>query len=214
MARASTRNADRIVAGRLAAGGGPAAAARAARLGYQVQKWSGADLVFRPPGSVQVLWALGTQPVRRLIEDLQTRVTDEVLATAETDLLWVRVGADSTVQRARAGVIAARFRHYENRDGIPLLHDHVVLSVKVRRQDDRWGTLHTRPFLEYAVAPSELYNQRLLEEICRALDLATAPRYPTAGQRPVTELAGIPEQLIDWAATRNRARPSIWRRLR
>ncbi|WP_406323507.1 relaxase domain-containing protein [Streptomyces sp. NBC_01637] len=63
-------------------------------------------------------------PVRRLIEVLQTRVTGEVLATAETDLLWVRVGGDSTVQRARAGVIAARFRHYENCDGQPLLHDH------------------------------------------------------------------------------------------
>ncbi|MFE7394060.1 MobF family relaxase [Streptomyces sp. NPDC057582] len=172
---------------------GSGAAARAARLGYRVQKGSGADLVFRPPGSVQVLWALGTPPVRRLIEDLQTRVTGEVLATVETELLWVRVGADSTVQCARAGVIAARFRHYENRDGQPLLHDHVVLSVKVRRQDDRWGTLHTGPFLEYAVALSELYNQRLLEEICRALDLATVPRYPTAGQRPVMELAGIPE---------------------
>ncbi|MGW5276905.1 MobF family relaxase [Streptomyces sp. NPDC004044] len=133
-------DADRIVADRLAAGESPAAAARAARLGYRVQKWSGNDLVFRPPGSVQALWALGSPPVRQLIEDLQTRVTGEVLATAETDLLWVRVGGDSTVQRARAGVIAARFRHYENRDGTPLLHDHVVLSVKVRRLDDEWGT--------------------------------------------------------------------------
>ncbi|WUW26959.1 relaxase domain-containing protein (plasmid) [Streptomyces sp. NBC_01463] len=32
--------------------------------------------------------------------------------------------------------MAARFRHYENRDGQPLLHDHVVLSGKVRRLDD------------------------------------------------------------------------------
>lgn len=60
----------------------------------------------------------------------------------------------------------------------------MVLSVKVRCQDDRRGTLHTHPSLECAVALSELYNQRLLEEICRALDLATVPRYPTAGQRP------------------------------
>ncbi|MET7550897.1 relaxase domain-containing protein [Streptomyces sp. NPDC005078] len=147
----------------------------------------------------------GTPPVRQLVEDIHTRIIGEVLAEAETEHLWVRVGADSTVQRARAGVIAARFRHYENRDGMPLLHDHVVLSVKVRRQDDRWGTLHTRSFLEYAVALSELYNQRLMEEICRALDLATVPRYPTTGQRPVMELAGPPEQLIDWAATRNTA---------
>ncbi|MGW6100805.1 MobF family relaxase, partial [Streptomyces sp. NPDC055157] len=185
-------DADRIVAGRLAAGDSPAAAARAARLGYRIEKWSGNDLVFRPPGSVQALWALGTPSVRQLVEDIHTRIIGEVLAEAETEHLWVRVGGDSTVQRARAGVIAARFRHYENRDGMPLLHDHVVLSVKVRRQDDRWGTLHTRSFLEYAVALSELYNQRLLEEICRALDLATVPRYPTAGERPVMELAGIP----------------------
>ncbi|MET8421041.1 MobF family relaxase [Streptomyces sp. NPDC005134] len=198
-------DADRIVAGRLAAGDSPAAAARAVRLGYRVQKWSGNDLVFRPPGSVQALWALGSPPVRRLVEDIHTRIIGEVLAEAETEHLWVRVGADSLVQRAHPGVIAARFRHYENRDGMPLLHDHVVLSVKVRRQDDRWGTLHTRSFLEYAVALSELYNQRLMEEICRALGLATVPRYPTAGQRPVMELAGIPEKRIDWAATRNKA---------
>ncbi|WP_326813413.1 relaxase domain-containing protein [Streptomyces scopuliridis] len=65
--------------------------------------------------------------------------------------------------------------------------------------------MHTRSFLEYAVALSELYSQRLLEELCTALDLATVPRYPTAGQRPVMELAGVPERLIDWAATRNHA---------
>ncbi|MEU1651121.1 relaxase domain-containing protein [Streptomyces pristinaespiralis] len=75
-------------------------------------------------------------------------------------------------------MIAARFRHFEDRDGGPLLHDHVLLSVKVRRLDGRWGTLHTRPFLEYAVALSELYNQRLMEEICEQFDLATGARYP------------------------------------
>ncbi|MFE4653569.1 hypothetical protein [Streptomyces sp. NPDC056707] len=51
-----------------------------------MQKWFGIDLVFRPPGSVQVLWVLGTPPVRQLIEDRQIRVTGEVLGTAETEL--------------------------------------------------------------------------------------------------------------------------------
>lgn len=37
-------------------------------------------------------------------------------------------------------MIAARFRHYESRDGQSLLHDHLVLSVKVRRTDGQWGT--------------------------------------------------------------------------
>ncbi|MFE7242972.1 hypothetical protein [Streptomyces sp. NPDC057580] len=62
----------------------------------------------------------------------------------------------------------------------------------------------TRTLLEYTVALSELYNQRVLEEICTDLNLATTPCYPTVG-RPVMELAGIPEDLIDWAATRNEA---------
>ncbi|MEU0836764.1 hypothetical protein [Streptomyces sp. NPDC005969] len=58
--------------------------------------------------------------------------------------------------------------------------------------------------LEYTVALSELYNQRVLEEICADLNLATTPCYPTAGH-PVMEPAGTPEDLIDWAATRNEA---------
>ncbi|MGW9132326.1 relaxase domain-containing protein [Streptomyces sp. NPDC055681] len=32
-------------------------------------------------------------------------------------------------------------RDNESRDGQPLLHDHLVLSVKVRRTDGQWGTL-------------------------------------------------------------------------
>ncbi len=196
---------EQIIETRLAAGDTSAKAERATRLGYRIQKWSGADLVFRAPGSVQIFWALGTDAVREVIEAAHTRVIDEVVDQIETGLLIVRRGRDSNPERAEPGVIAARFRHYESRDGQPLLHDHLVLSVKVRRTDGQWGTLHTRTLLEYTVALSELYNQRVLEEICTDLNLATTPRYPTPGQRPVMELAGIPEDLIDWAATRNKA---------
>ncbi|MCX4825979.1 relaxase domain-containing protein [Streptomyces sp. NBC_01142] len=92
-------DAERIVTDRLAAGDSPAAADRAARLGYRIQKWSAIDLVFRPPGSVQVLWALGPDPVRRTVENLHTRVLGEAPATAETENLWVRIGRDSAPGR-------------------------------------------------------------------------------------------------------------------
>ncbi|MFF3061386.1 relaxase domain-containing protein [Streptomyces sp. NPDC057909] len=59
-------------------------------------------------------------------------------------------------------------RDNESHDGQPLLHDCLVLSVKVRRTDGQWGTLRTRTLLEYTVALSELYNQCVLEEICTA----------------------------------------------
>ena len=195
-------DAEQIVADHLATRGSRDAAQRATRLGYRIQRWSAIDLVFRAPGSVQVLWALAPDPVRRVIENAHARVLEEVLAEIESEHLWVRVGRDSIMQRAQEGLIAARFRHWENRDAMPLLHDHLVLSVKVVRTDGRWGTLHTRSLLEHVVTLSELYNQRLLEEICSELRLATVARYPTAGQRPVMKLAGIGEEVIDWAATR------------
>ncbi|WP_078620104.1 MULTISPECIES: MobF family relaxase [unclassified Streptomyces] len=184
----------------------PAKAERAARLGYRVQKFTAIDFVFRPPGSIQILWALADPHTRRVIETLHLQVLREVMTQeVEEKLLIVRVGKDSVRQLARPGVMAARFRHYTSRKGGPLLHDHVLMSVKVKRTDGGWGTLHTRTLLEHVVACSERYNQRILEEVCTRLGLATEPRFPTAGQRPVMEIAGIPEELINWAASRNQA---------
>ncbi|MFF3060378.1 relaxase domain-containing protein [Streptomyces sp. NPDC057909] len=56
---------EQIIEDRLAAGDTSAKAERVTRLGYRIQKWSGADLVFRAPGSVQILWALGADAVRQ-----------------------------------------------------------------------------------------------------------------------------------------------------
>ncbi|MEW2491874.1 relaxase domain-containing protein [Streptomyces sp. NPDC048411] len=87
---------EHIIEDRLAAGDIPAKAERATRLGYRIQKWSGIDFVFRPPGSVQTLWALSTGTVREVIEAAHTRVIDEVVDQIETGLLIVRRGRDST----------------------------------------------------------------------------------------------------------------------
>ncbi|MEU3049172.1 relaxase domain-containing protein [Streptomyces sp. NPDC006984] len=38
---------------------------------------------------------------------------------------------------------AARFRHYEARSGQPLLHDHLLLSVKGQRLDGKWGSIRS-----------------------------------------------------------------------
>lgn len=99
------------------------------------------DFVFRPPGSIQILWALADPHTRRVIELLHLQVLREVMTReVEEKLLIVRVGKDSVRQLARPGVMAARFRHYASRTGGPLLHDHVLMSVKVKRTDGGWGT--------------------------------------------------------------------------
>ncbi|MDG9688305.1 MobF family relaxase [Streptomyces sp. DH18] len=105
--------------------------------------------------------------------------------------------------RPPGGLVAARFRHYEARSGMPLLHDHVLLSVKAQRPDGTWGSIHTTILHENTVAASALYNELVAAEVCEELGLATEPRTVTEGRRPVMEIAGVPHELIRWTARRS-----------
>lgn len=102
------------------------------------------------------------------------------------------------------GLVAAAFRHYTSRAGTPLLHVHLLVSVKCRRPDGAWGSAHTPVFFENTVAWSALFNELAMAEVCQALGLATEPRTVTQGRRPVMELAGIPHELIHWMTVRGR----------
>lgn len=100
-------------------------------------------------------------------------------------------------ERPVGGLVVARFRHHDSRHRMPLLHDHLVVSVKVLRADGKWGHLDSRRLYAHVVAAGALYNQRVLEEVCARLGLAIEPRTPTPGLRPVMEIAGVPPELID-----------------
>ncbi|MFI8186527.1 MobF family relaxase [Actinacidiphila glaucinigra] len=162
------------------------------------------DLVFRPPGSVQVLWALGGEVTRRLIEAAVDRAIAPVLAEIERDVVvrWGKAGVHQA--RPASGLVAPAFRHYTSRAGTPLLHVHLLVSVKCRRPDGVWGSAHTAIFFENTVAWSALFNELVMTEVCQALGLATEPRTVTQGRRPLMELAGIPHGLIDWLSVRVR----------
>ncbi|WP_406483263.1 MobF family relaxase [Streptomyces platensis] len=195
-------HADRMEAERLAVGETPAAARRAGALGRQV-KVTGVDLVFRPQPTLNLLWALGDEETRKAIEDAHERAITTVLAWIEDTAAVIRFGAG--VHRARPAhrLVAARFRHYEARSGMPLLHDHLLLSVKAQRPDGTWGSVHTEILYENAVAASALYNEIVMAEACEALGLASEPRTVTAGRRPVMEVAGVPHELIGWTSRRS-----------
>ncbi|MEU4730777.1 relaxase domain-containing protein [Streptomyces sp. NPDC023588] len=86
---------------------------------------------------------------------------------------------------------------------MPLLHDHLLLSVKGQRLDGKWGSIHTLALHENTVAASALYNELVAAEVCEALGLATEPRTVTPGRRPVMEIAGAPHELIRWTSRRS-----------
>ncbi len=195
--------ADRIEASRLAKADSPKAAFRAGALGRRVTV-TGADFVFRPQPTIYLLWALGDDETRRVIEAAHEYAIERVLAWIEDEVAVIRYGKDGIHRdRPPGGLVAARFRHYEARSGMPLLHDHLILSVKGQRLDGKWGSTHTEALHENTVAASALYNELVAAEVCEALGLVTEPRTVTAGRRPVMEIAGVPHELIRWTARRS-----------
>ncbi|WP_221355408.1 MobF family relaxase [Streptomyces beigongshangae] len=196
-------DADRIEAGLLAQGASAKKAFKAGALGRRVTV-TGADLTFRPQPTIYLLWALGDEETRRVIEAAHERAIERVLEWIEDEVAVIRYGKDGIYRvRPPGGLVAARFRHYEARSGRPLLHDHLLLSVKGQRLDGKWGSIHTTALHENTVAASALYSELVAAEVCEALGLATEPRTVTPGRRPVMEIAGVPHELIRWTARRS-----------
>ncbi|MEU7190300.1 relaxase domain-containing protein [Streptomyces sp. NPDC045369] len=104
--------ADRIEADRLAKGESPKTAFRAGALGRRVTV-TGVDFVFRPQPTIYLLWALGDDETRRVIEAAHERAIERVLAWIEDEVAVVRYGKDGIHRdRPPGGLVAARFRHY------------------------------------------------------------------------------------------------------
>lgn len=66
---------------------------------------------------------------------------------------------------------------------MPLLHDHLLLSVKGQRLDGRWAPVHTLALHEYTVAAFAFYNELVAAEVCEALG---------AGDRAAHRHSGAP----------------------
>ncbi|MER6685377.1 MobF family relaxase [Streptomyces olivaceoviridis] len=176
--------ADRIEVDLLAKGASPKKAFKAGALGRRVTV-TGVEFVLRPQPTIYLLWALGDEETRRVIEAAHERAIERVLAWIEDEVAVIRCGKDGIYRvRPAGGLVAARFRHYEARSGRPLLHDHLLLSVKGQRLDGKWGSIHTTALHENTVAASALYNEIVAAEVCEALGLATEPRIVTPGAGP------------------------------
>ncbi|MFI5808360.1 MobF family relaxase [Streptomyces sp. NPDC051561] len=210
-------DADRIERELLAAGESPARARRATVLGRPIEHnqspetekakertpWLAMDLVFRAPSTAQIAWALMDDEHRQVLERCQDIARDKTLAYLEDSVAQIRRGSGGKHrEHVRDGLLVAVFRHYEARGGRPLLHDHAVVSIRVRRPDGTRGNLSADSMLEHIVAAGTLYSLHFMEEVSARLGWAWEPREVTPGRRPVMEVAGIDQRLIGWQSTR------------
>jgi conjugative relaxase-like TrwC/TraI family protein len=206
-------DADRIERGLLDDGVDAATARRLTVLGQPIEEIEarrqtpllGMDFTFRPQASLVVLWALGDATVRRVIERAHERAVATALRWLEAEVAESRWASGRGRAKTPALVVAA-FRHIDNRDGLPLLHEHCLILNRVQRLgadgEPVWGALDTYRLYQNVVAAGTLYTLAMTTEVCETLGLATVPREVTPGLRPVMEIAGVSEDLINWSASR------------
>ncbi|MGW4560705.1 MobF family relaxase [Streptomyces sp. NPDC004365] len=206
-------DADRIERGLLDDGVDAATARRLTVLGQPIEEIEarkqtpllGMDFTFRPQASLIVLWALGDAKTRWTIERAHERAIAKALRWLEDEVAETRWSSGRGRAKTPALVVAA-FRHFDNRDGFPLLHDHCLILNRVQRRgadgDPVWGALDTVRLYQHVVAAGTLYTLAMTTEVCEELGLATVPREVTPGLRPVMEIAGVDSELIDWSSTR------------
>ncbi|MGW9411833.1 MobF family relaxase [Streptomyces diastaticus] len=213
-------DADRIERELLAQGKSPAQARRATVLGRPIEHnrspetdkakertpWLAFDLVFRPPPTAHIAWALGGDENRLVLELCDGIARDKTLAWLEESVAEIRWKAGGKERgRVKDGLVVAVFRHYESRatESRPLLHSHAVVSVRARRpHDGKWGNLSADSLMTRIVAADTLYTLHFMEEVTARLGWAWEPREVTPGRRPVMDIAGIDRRLIGWQSTR------------
>ncbi|MFF3129254.1 MobF family relaxase [Streptomyces sp. NPDC057908] len=204
-------DADRIERELLDDGADPETARLATVLGQPVEEIErrkatplfALDFTFRAQASLIVLWALGDDHTRRVIERAHERAIATALHWLEDEVAETRWSSGR--QRAKApALVIAKWRHWDNRDGFPLLHDHCLVLNRAQRPDGSWYALDTVRLYQHVVAAGTLYTLTMTTEVCEELGLATVPREVTVGLRPVMEVAGVEQDLIDWSATRRK----------
>lgn len=213
-------DADRIERELLDDGADPEAARLATVLGQPIEEIEGRkatplfalDYTFRAQASLIVLWALGDDHTRRVIERAHERAIATALRWLEDEVAETRWSSGR--QRAKApALVVAKWRHWDNRDGFPLLHDHCLVLNRAQRPDGSWYALDTVRLYQHVVAAGTLYTLTMTTEVCEELGLATVPREVTPGLRPVMEIAGVDQELIDWSSTRREQMAPVLERL-
>ncbi|MBA3527808.1 MAG: relaxase domain-containing protein, partial [Propionibacteriaceae bacterium] len=177
---------------------------------------AGYDLVFTPVKSVAVLWGIGSETTRKAIFDAHQVAVGDALAWLETHAAFTRTGDRGQAQIDTTGVTAALFHHWDSRAGDPDLHTHVAISNKVQGRDGTWRSIDGRAVFAAAVSLSERYNTRIEDELRGRLGVEFIERCGTgdgAGKRPVREIDGVPEALLQAFAKRRHGIEQVYAEL-
>src|SRR5688500_12535901 len=183
---------DRVLAGEHPATGAPLGRVLAARR-------PGFDVTFSAPKSVSVLFGIGDDRLRAVLQEAHDRAVRDVLGYLEREAAVTRRGPAGAHAIAGNGFVAAGFRHRTSRAGDPQLHTHVLVANLTLGADGQWSTLDGRRIYAHAKTAGYLYEARLRAELTRALGVVWTPV-----RNGMADIAGV-EPAVLRAFSRRRA---------
>jgi len=167
------------------------------------QPVAGYDLVFTPPKSVSVMWALADDGTRREIERIHKETVTDALGWIEKEACFTRTGNTSQEVQDTTGLVATLYDHYDSRAGDPNLHTHAVVSIKVCTESDgRWRALDGSVLHRYAVPASQRYNATIMSKLHTELGFSLAARSTGRGRQDVVEIEQVPRELCEMFSSR------------
>lgn len=115
----------------------------------------GWDLVFTPPKSVSVLWAVVDPESRSVVEKLHHRAVEAAIAYLESHARLL------THDAPLAGLTVAYFEHGSNRAGEPNLHTHALVFNEGVTEAGDTGPIDSRILYQHKMAAGALYRSEL-----------------------------------------------------
>lgn len=164
---------------------------------------AGFDMVFTPPKSMSLAWGLGDKTLREGVQKAHEAAIGDVVKFLEDQVVMTRRGRNGVRQiDIDGGLIATKFRHWDSRSGDPNLHDHLVISNRVKGSDGQWSAIDGRTLYQWNVAASELYNAKLAEHLESELGLVCVPDATKSELSPVMEIAGFDREMVEQFSSR------------
>ncbi len=158
---------------------------------------AGFDLTFSISKSISVMWALGDDETRSVIEKCHREAIEFVLNYAEREVFCSRSGTYGIVSEDITGVVAASFTHFTSRADDCQLHDHLVVWNRARSvSDGKWRTLDSRAIFKATTTLSELHQGVLSDLLTAELGLGWEARGRKHSGKPRYEITGVPESLM------------------
>jgi len=121
----------------------------------------GYDMTLSAPKSVSVVWALGDECTRGIIEEAQARAVQRTVQYIEAQAAYSRRGSGSSIHEKLPGLVIGAFDHHTSRAGDPQLHTHCFVANVAMREDGTTGTIEGKYLLEHMRAGGAIYRAEL-----------------------------------------------------